>query len=63
MSISMKDLDPALQGAGQKAYPHSTLSNFIPMFARFCVQNEFLFRDYVEGLVSVCKHLWVYVLI
>lgn len=28
MSMSMKDLDPALQGAGQKAYPDSNISNF-----------------------------------
>lgn len=44
MSISIKDLDPALQGAGHKAYPDSIKSDFlvyyheifIAVFDHFC---------------------------
>lgn len=57
MSISMKDLDPALHGAGQKAYPDTTISNFsehrheivIPMFAHVCLLNESLLRVYIRA--------------
>lgn len=63
MSISMKDVDPAFRGVGQKEYPHCILFPiFIMAWTLDLTENTFcdqrIITDSHTKNVNICNHGW-----
>lgn len=60
MSVSMKDLDPVFQGAGQKEYPNVTISN---LSTCYCASSLFFEKKslFIMILSRACYTIEVYI--